>query len=198
MQSTEPMQVRLDMVTMHKFLDDKIHAAMDAGYYLEASWLIYSCMENRFFRVLDKFKRQCEYCTKTSKCRKGSNQLALSTKVACVDRLRGAGVSCIANAFDQELLKSVKGWAKQRNTLMHNLLSLEHYEEHFNQDFELLATEGIPILAELYEACSVFRKLFFKEDYVFQFPKECMDACACNSKNRASAPAATEGVRNQP
>lgn len=53
MQSKESMQVRLDMVTMHKFLDDKIHAAMDAGYYLEASWLIYSCMENRFFRVLD-------------------------------------------------------------------------------------------------------------------------------------------------
>ena len=61
MNSVENKETRLEMVGMHNFFLNKINNAIEEKRYIEASWLIYSCMENRFFRVLCKFKNQCAY-----------------------------------------------------------------------------------------------------------------------------------------
>ena len=84
--STESLKVREQMVDMHQFFIDKIDEAVESQRYIEASWLIYSCIENRFFRILQKYKKQCKYCKGKSKCKKNRNELAISTKIACVER----------------------------------------------------------------------------------------------------------------
>lgn len=165
MKSVENKETRLEMVDMHKFFLDKINNAIEEKRYVEASWLIYSCMENRFFRVLCKFKNQCVYSDGKSK-----NELAISTKISCIRRMCQNNVICISDAFTIEQLDNISKWIKQRNRMMHDLLSLDTYEET-DEEFELSALKGKVLLDELYESCTEFRKIFFSQDYIFEFPK---------------------------
>lgn len=183
MQQIDAYETRLEMATMHDFFLGKIEHAVKDGNHIEACWLIYACLENRFFRVLDKYKRDCKYCIKGRKCRKSSNQLALSTKVACVERLFKANVECISKSFEQSIFDDTRQWVKRRNCLMHNLLALGEYEEHFNDDFKELSEEGVALLGRVYGACTAFRKIFFSDKYVFRFPEECMESCTCKPRN---------------
>lgn len=184
MESTEPMDARLKMVEMHAFFLEKIDRSINEDNFFEASWLIYSCMENRFFRVLDKYKRGCKYCVKGGKCRKGSNQLAISTKIACVERLASAHVPAVYDSFDAELIQGVRGWVKRRNNLMHDLLALDSYEEKFDNEFRSLAVDGQAVLNRLYKACERFRAEFYADGYQFVFPEECMEGCSCKPKRK--------------
>lgn len=184
MKQNESLELRYEMATMHDFFLNKINESIEGKLYFEASWLIYSCLENRFFRVLDKYKRECKYCTKGGKCRKGSNQLALSTKVSCVERLYKENVSCISDSFSGDIFDEVRVWVKSRNRLMHNLLSLEHYEDHFDNDFKELALSGKTIVEDVYDACTKFRGAFFQPDYKFVFPEFCMEECSCKSHQK--------------
>lgn len=145
---------------MHDFFLSKINESIEEGLYFEATWLICSCPENRFFRVLDKYKRECKYCHKRGKCRKGSNQLALSSKVSCVERLCKENVSCISDSFPGKIFGEVRAWIKLRNRLMHNLLSSEHYEDDFDNDFKELALSGKIIVKDVFDACTQFREAF--------------------------------------
>lgn len=181
MKSVENKETRLEMVDMHKFFLDKINNAIEEKRYVEASWLIYSCMENRFFRVLCKFKNQCVYSD--GKCGKSKNELAISTKISCVRRMCQNNVICISNAFTIEQLDNISKWIKQRNRMMHDLLSLDTYEET-DEEFELSALEGKVFLDELYESCTEFRKIFFSQDYIFEFPKAAMDGCNCRKSKK--------------
>lgn len=177
MDSTEQLAERLEHVDMHDFFLKKIDSAIEGQRYIEASWLIYSCMENRFFRTLKKYKNQCKYCT--GKCRKNKNELAISTKIACVKRLAENNVSCISNAFPIELLEKTRLWVKARNTMMHDLLSLDTYKD-MDEQFKISSIEGKKLLEELYTACTTFRSLYYSDGYVFTFPEAAMEACPCN------------------
>lgn len=53
MKSTEKFEGREKRVDMHNFFIGKIEDAMKGKRYIEASWLIYSCFENRYFRTVD-------------------------------------------------------------------------------------------------------------------------------------------------
>ena len=61
MESTEEKDIRERMVDMHQFFIDRIDVAVRSERFIEASWLIYACIENRFFRILQKYKSQCKY-----------------------------------------------------------------------------------------------------------------------------------------
>ena len=179
MESTEEMATRRAMVDMHSFFLEKIDEAINGKNEIEASWLIYACLENRYYRILLKYKRNCKYCKKGSKCRKASNQLALSTKISCVERLLQADVKCISDSFTRELLRSTRCWVKRRNKMTHELLSLEKYREAYDRSFSELAEEGRRLLSETYDACTKFRALFYSPEYSFEFPEECMEQCLC-------------------
>lgn len=186
MEQKESFETRCEMATMHDFFLNKINESIENELYFEAAWLIYSCLENRFFRVLDKFKRKCKYCISGGKCRKSNNQLAISTKVNCVERLHDAGVECISDSFSSDIFNEVRAWIKLRNQLMHNLLSLEHYEDHFDRDFKELAMNGKRIVEDVYEACTKFRAEYFRSDYVFEFPESCMEQCPCKPRKESA------------
>lgn len=169
---------------MHTYFIEKIEAAMENGNYITASWLIYSCLENRYFRTLEKYREKCKYCRSKGKCnKKRKNELALTTKIKCVQRLHENSVSCISQSFRYELFQETIRWVKDRNDLMHDLLSLEFYEntdEMFKKSTEI----GKRLLDETYSSCTKFRKAFFKEGYDFQFPEVAMDGCSCRPKKK--------------
>ena len=184
MNSTEQMNVRLMHVDMHEYFLTRINKAMSTENYIEASWIIYSCLENRYFRTMEKLKNQCKYCRSKSKCnRKKKNELALKTKINCIKRLHENNVKCISEAFRIELFEETKSWVKKRNDLMHDLLSLDIYE---NTDvmFKESAEVGLKLLNETYTSCTEFRRLFYQDDYTFVFPENAMDACNCKPQEK--------------
>ena len=181
MKSTEQKEERLKRVDMHKFFIEKIDDAMKNKRYIEASWLIYSCFENRYFRTIAKIKDQCKYSG--GKCKKASNELALRTKINCIGRIaNNTSCICFANNFPVELLESTKKWVKKRNKLMHDLLQLEYYED-MDKLFEESAVTGRELLLKTYDCCTAFRKDFYADGYVFVFPLEAMEGCSCKPRN---------------
>ena len=81
MKSTEELSKRLKRVDMHDYFLNRIALAMKNNNYIEASWLIYSCLENRYFRTLMKYRENCKYCRSKSKCNKTTkNDLHLKLK----------------------------------------------------------------------------------------------------------------------
>ena len=182
MKSTESMEQRLNYVDMHEYFLQRISNAMEKGNYIEASWLIYSCLENRYFRTLQKYRDKCKYCRSKSKCNhKMSNDLALATKIKCVKRLYENHVLCIQNAFREDIFIETLAWIDERNKLMHELLSLEYYQET-DKRFEKSANDGVKLLNETYESCTSFRELYFADDYSFVFPIAAMEACSCKPR----------------
>ncbi len=179
MRSTERMETRLQRVEMHEFFLEKINNAMKEHRYIEASWLIYSCLENRYFRTIEKIKGQCIYGEKS--CKKPDNRLSITTKINCVQNLCEAKCECFSKSFPEELLKETKKWILKRNRLMHNLLQLDYYE-NMDNDFKRVSIEGMEILKDTYKACTEFRKNFYNSNYEFKFPKEVMEKCRCNPK----------------
>ena len=179
MQSTETLIKRTEMVQMHEFFLSKIELALTEKRYIEATWLIYACMENRFFRTLQKYKKICMFCKGNSKCASNKNDLAISTKNSCIKRLVEEGVPAVANNFSIELLEEIRLWVKKRNELMHKLLSVEAYMST-DDEFESSALKGKELLDRLYAACTGFRADFYAEDYEFFFPEKAMRACPCN------------------
>ena len=184
MESTEPMESRLERVDMHNYFLDRIKKSVENKNYIEASWLIYACFENRFFRTLEKYKSYCKYCRGKSKCnKKGKNELALITKIKCVSRLHENGVPCVVDAFRKELFDEIIVWTNGRNDLMHELLTLDFYED-IDVKFRKNAETGMKLLDETYRSCTKFRELFYDRDYEFVFPEKAMDVCPCRPKDK--------------
>ncbi len=177
--STEEKDSRLKRVDMHEFFLNRIEEAMTAKRYIEASWLIYSCFENRYFRTVEKIKGQCKYSK--GKCKKNSNDLALRTKINCIKRLANNNCACFRDSFTDELFRDTLKWIKVRNSLMHNLLQLENYE-NMDQQFEENSKEGLRLLKETYLSCTSFRKKFYMDSYKFVFPEAAMEECQCKPR----------------
>ena len=185
MKSTEDKAQRLLRVDMHEYFLSKIDEAMKKENYIEASWLIYSCFENRYFRTIQKYKHMCKYCRKKGRCNPGpKNDLSITTKVKCVQRLYNSGVPSIVNAFEGDIFdKSIK-WINERNDLMHELLALETYQSS-EELFKSSAEDGNSLLTQTYDYCTKFRKLFYDDDYCFVFPEDAMERCPCKpQKNK--------------
>ena len=183
MKSTEDMAQRLLRVDMHEYFLSRISEAMENENYIEASWLIYSCFENRYFRTIQKYRDYCKYCRSKGKCNhKQSNDLALTTKVKCVQRLYNNSVPCITNSFREGLFKETIDWIEKRNKLMHELLSLEYYQET-DKRFLNSAEFGLNLLKETYDSCTLFRSYFYEDGYEFVFPEDAMEGCFCKPHN---------------
>lgn len=178
MDSTEDMSERLKMVDMHDYFIKQIDKEMKEKEYITACWLIYSCLENRYFRTVKKLKRFCDASSKSEQCKSEKNKIALSTKIHCIKRLYDNNVSCIHDTFEEKLFDDTINWIKKRNELMHNLLSLEEYK-NCNEEFKKCAKDGKRLLTKTYTACTAFRKEFYDKNYKFEFPERAMKECRC-------------------
>lgn len=179
MKSIENKKQRVEMVSMHDFFLKKINNAIDDTRYIEANWLIYACFENRYFRTIEKFKPYCKYSK--GKCKKKNNELALRTKIRCIQHLYESKCKCILESFDATIFEETLKWVKTRNKLMHNLLQLEIYED-MDKEFKKLAQDGAALLKRTYNCCTKFRAVYFDSTYEFNFPIEAMEKCQCKGK----------------
>lgn len=179
MDSTESLEERMLRVDMHDYFLSRINRAIEDCNYIEASWLIYSCFENRYYRTIQKYREYCKYCRSKSKCnKKNRNDLALATKIKCVRRLYENNVLCIIDSFRYNLFKETLEWIDKRNKLMHELLSLDYYQDT-DLRFKESANNGLILLNETYKCCTEFRRLFYSDGYEFVFPTEAMEGCPC-------------------
>ncbi len=182
MNSTESKESRIKRVDMHKYFLDRIKKSMEEKNYITASWLIYSCFENRYFRTVQKVREYCAYCRSKSKCNhKRKNELSIKTKIKCLQRLHENSADCISESFRYELFQETIDWVGYRNTLMHDLLVLDYYEETDDM-FKTCAENGLKLLNETYNSCTKFRRKFYDPKYKFEFPKAAMDGCPCRPK----------------
>ncbi|MCD7772935.1 MAG: hypothetical protein LUH08_02635 [Ruminococcus sp.] len=179
MESTEDIEIRQEMVKKHDFFLEKIECAMKEQRYIEASWLIYSCLENRYSRTILKFNEKCSNCTEESTCKK--NRLLISTKIRCIKHLAESKVECVSENFSMELFNKTFDWLDRRNKLMHLLLESYNYTLT-DEKFQKLAEDGNHILKETYESITKFRSKFYEAGYEFDFPEEAMKKCKCKPR----------------
>ena len=119
------------------------------------------------------------------KCKKPNNELALRTKIRCLQRLHTAKIQCIYEAFDHTLFDKTLEWVKNRNILMHNLFKLEDYT---NVDllFKQCSLDGRELLRMTYESTTKFRSIFYSKNHEFNFPVIAMEGCSCKPQKQQS------------
>ena len=54
-------------------------------------------------------------------------------------------------------------WCNEWNELVHGLISLKLYNK-YNEEFKRLAMAGVPLVFELYDACTDFRNRYYEYD----------------------------------
>lgn len=181
MKQKESYLLRCEMAEMHdKFLDN-LKSAMEEAQYIEASWLCYAIFEQRIGRIIEKHLVKCP------KGRRGRKEkpVSISTKLLCLEKLCKLKYGPYAE-FDKKLLTDISVWCRQRNTLIHGLVSLEHYKK-YDKEFENLALSGAPLVAQLYkEATKVCEWCRDKNHQFEKFPEiqcRCKHRCIYEERN---------------
>lgn len=164
MKERDSYEVRLEMAHMHDDFLNRLEDAMTKEQYVEASWLCYAIFEQRIERII------CKHISKCPKGRRGKDDkpVGIATKILCLKKLTKLKYGPYKN-FSRELLNKMDDWCKMRNTLIHGLVSLEHYRR-YDKEFKSLATSGYPLVHELYKEASKVRE-WCREDNSFDtFP----------------------------
>lgn len=179
MKPREPYPVRCEMAKMHdKFLDN-LETAMKKKQYIEASWLCYAIFEQRIGRIIEKHLIKCP----KGKRGKDEKPVGIATKLSCLKKLCKLKYGPYAE-FDRKLLEDIRSWCKQRNELIHGLVSLEHYRK-YDKEFKELAISGEPLVKRLYEEATRVRE-WCRGDYQLEkFPEikcRCEHRCIYEEK----------------
>ena len=171
MKKEEPYELRLKMANMHDtFLEDLENAMKDENY-IEASWLCYALIEQRITRMIEKHINKCPKKKRT----KDKGPVGISTKIECLKKLTKIGYGAYKDV-DKKLLNDLANWIKDRNKLMHGLVSIEHYKK-YEKEFESLAKRGQPLVKQLYEEAKKVREWCRADNYFGKFPDI---TCRCN------------------
>lgn len=174
MNAREEYSVRLQMAEMHEEFIESMSEAFDNKCYIEAVWYCYAIFEQRISRLISKYIDECPlYPDRTD-----DKSAAISTRITCVkDMIKNK--YCSFEVMDVSLFTKIKNWCDSRNDLVHGLISLKHYKQ-YDKEFEKLAEEGVPLVFELYDACTELRNAWYGMDSVSgSFPKK---KCKCKDK----------------
>lgn len=123
MKQEEDFAVRLEMAEMHDQFLEHLESAMKKKQYIEASWLCYAIFEQRTERIIKKHNLKCPKGRRV----KDEKPMGIATKLSCLKKL--CKLKYFPHAkFDDKLLGEINTWYKQRNNLIHGLVSLFHYK----------------------------------------------------------------------
>lgn len=161
-------EIRCKMAEMHDEMLKRLETAMDKKRYVEVSWLCYSIMEQRITRMIEKHVELCPRLYRASKIPAG-----ISTRITCIKRLINKKYDVYANV-DHDLIVSILYWCKNRNALVHSLLSLETYMQ-YDEEFRKLAETGFPLAIKIYDEATKVRE-WSKEHEFGEFP---LRSCRC-------------------
>ena len=159
MKAKEDYKTRLEMAKMHDEFINQMHEAYDNEFYIETVWYCYAIFEQRISRLISKY---IDFCN-LKLDRDDDKSAAISTRVKCIRKMINAK-SYGLEMFDLELFSKIENWCKKRNDLVHGLISLKLYKK-YDEEFKCLADEGVPLVFELYEACTNYRNQWYKTDF---------------------------------
>lgn len=172
MQPKESLEERTEMAHMHDEFLIRLDESMKHKQYVETSWLCYSIFEQRINRLILK---QISRCPRPP--RVNGVPVAISTRINCLKELcihRYGGYG----EFDYDLLCKIDTWCKERNALVHDLITVSKYKQ-FDALFESLAIEGYPLVKRLYGEATKIRNWWTKTKELDDFPEF---KCKCKKK----------------
>lgn len=178
MKAREEYAIRAQMAEMHEEYIERMSTAYDKKNYVETVWLCYAIFEQRISRLIAKYIDKCVVPERTD-----NKSAAISTRIKCLRKLTNSKYGAF-DGFDFTVVDRVSKWCDDRNELVHGLVSLGHYKQ-YDKEFKKLADEGVPLVFELYDACTDFRtKWYALKDDPGEFP---MKKCQCK-KNKCINP----------
>ena len=163
------------MVEMHSDVLERIDTAIKKQQSIEACWLCYACLESRITRTLEKVSA----CCSKRNCFQ-NHKVGITTRIDCLKRLCKFGYACTEH-LDNHLLGNIKGWCKERNKLVHALISLNNYSG-MDKKFLNLAKRGKALVEQLYQQTTQFRNEYYKLEEMSEFPKIAKQKCRLKKK----------------
>jgi hypothetical protein len=183
MEAKESYDERLKMVEMHDDVLNRIDKAINNNQSIEACWLCYSCFESRIVRTLEKISVGCHdrrcFLDGVSNPRVGIN-----TRIDCLKRLH-KNEYFVIESFDVNTFQQIALWCKERNALVHALLTLNNYMG-MDEKFLGLAKKGKPLVDALYNQTTSFRNQYYVSDIMLPFPKSAMEKCQLLKRSEQS------------
>lgn len=170
MKPKESFEDRLKMAEMHDDVFLRIDAAIKNNQCIEACWLCYSCFESRIIRTLEKLSERCpkRNCYQNPK-------VGINTRIDCLKRLSKSSYAG-SDSFDNQLLGAIIVWCKERNNLVHDLVTLNRYYG-MDEKFLDMAKKGQPLVEKLYEETTIFRNRYYEISVMPCFPESVYEKC---------------------
>ena len=176
MKPQDPYERRLKMAEMHDDVLKRIDDAIKKKHSIEACWLCYSCFESRITRTLEKASERCAIrrCYENPK-------VGIASRIECIKRLRRTNY-CGLDCFTADTLGQVLSWCKERNRLVHALVTLNNYYG-MDSKFMALAKQGKPLVAKLYDETTAFRNKYYEISTIPAFPIDVTEKCRLCKKH---------------
>ena len=175
MQPANSYEDLMAMVEMHDDVQEKIRAAFDSENYIECCWFCYACFESRVNRTMEKL---CPGCAKPD--RTTERRVGITTKLHCLNKLNQSGYELFEGA-DLTVVTNVISWCKERNKLIHGLVSLNQYEKS-NYRFRNLAKRGVPLVERFYASVTKIRTNYYNADALPPLDESVVGNCRLKSK----------------
>ena len=175
MNPKESLEIRKQMAEMHDSVIKRINKAYKDKQYIEVCWLCYACFESRVNRVLQKI---CSGCIKPE--RKDKRNIGITTKLECYVRLIKSHYPPLSKE-NIDLITTVKGWCKERNDLIHGMVSLEYYNDA-DKKFESLAKRGKTLVTRMYSLGTDVREYYYQATEIPMFDESVTKSCSLESK----------------
>lgn len=175
MEPKEPIETRLAMAEMHDSVLQRIDSSFKNKQYIEVCWLCYACFESRVNRVLSKI---CEGCTKEK--RTDNRHVGITTKLECYVQLIKSNYPPLEKE-DYNLINTVKRWCKERNDLIHSMVSLEFYNDA-DKKFKSLATCGVTLVKQMYSLGADVRNYYYQATEIPLFDESVTKKCTLKKK----------------
>lgn len=175
MEPKESLETRRKMAEMHDSVLKRIDESYKNKQYVDVCWICYACFENRVNRVMAKI---CSGCLKES--RTNNRPIGITTKLQCYARLIKNNYAPLCKE-DINLINTVKGWCKERNDLIHSMVSLDLYAEA-DKKFENLAKRGMKLVEKMYVLGSDVRNYYYDAEEIPLFDVNIVNKCPLKSK----------------
>ena len=89
---------------------------------------------------------------------------------------------CSLDCFTADTLGQVLSWCKERNQLVHALVTLNNYYG-MDSKFMALAKRGKPLVVKLYDETTAFRNKYYEISTIPAFPVDATKKCRLCKKH---------------
>lgn len=170
MRPKESLEVRIEMAGMHDDILLRIDTAIKKKHSIEACWLCYACFESRIVRTLEKVSELCpgRRCFQNPK-------VGIKRRIECLKRLHKQGYIG-TEQFDSNTLGQIIAWCRERDKLVHALVTLNNYSG-MDKKFLDLAKKGQPLVEKIYKETTMFRNKYYGQEFLPAFPINVSEKC---------------------